>query len=80
MEKKPDPIGKCDYINTLADGLTLFKVSCPIGVLCLIFESRPDAITQIGALAIKSGNAALMKGGKEATRTNKCWSLPRKPR
>ena len=42
-----------------------------IGVLCLIFESRPDAITQIGALAIKSGNAALMKGGKEATRTNK---------
>ncbi len=67
----PDPIGQTCCCTELADGLELFKVSCPIGVLGIVFESRPDALVQISALAIKSGNAVLLKGGSEAARTNK---------
>lgn len=65
-----DPSGRVLERTLLDDGLELHKVSCPLGVLAIIFESRPDAVTQISALALKSGNAAILKGGREATRSN----------
>lgn len=64
-----DPAGRVLDRTILDDGLVLQKISCPLGVLAVIFEARPDAITQISALAIKSGNAVLLKGGKEVERT-----------
>jgi glutamate-5-semialdehyde dehydrogenase len=66
----PDPIRQTLAVTELDDGLTLHKVSCPLGVIGIIFESRPDVIPQIGALTLKSGNAALLKGGREAAHTN----------
>jgi len=66
-----DPLGKVKLRRLLDDGLELTQVTCPLGVLGVIFESRPDASTQIGSLAIKSGNAVLLKGGREAQRTNR---------
>ena len=62
-----DPVGKVDLRTKLDDGLELTRVSCPIGVLLIIFEARPEVIANIAALAIKSGNAAILKGGKEST-------------
>ncbi len=64
-----DPSGKTVARTLLDDGLELRKVTCPLGLLAVIFESRPDAVTQISALAIKSGNAVILKGGREAVRT-----------
>jgi len=66
-----DPIGKVLLERELDTGILLKKVSTPIGVLGVIFEARPDVITQISALAIKSSNAVVLKGGKEAINTNK---------
>jgi glutamate-5-semialdehyde dehydrogenase len=66
----PDPIRQTLAVTELDDGLTLRKVSCPLGVIGVIFESRPDVIPQIGALTLKSGNATLLKGGREAAQTN----------
>jgi glutamate-5-semialdehyde dehydrogenase len=65
-----DPVGKTLRATELDKGLTLFKVSRPIGVIGVIFESRPDALVQIAALCLKSGNAVLLKGGSEAFATN----------
>jgi len=65
-----DPIGREQLRTELADGLTLSRISCPIGVVGVIFESRPDALVQIAGLCLKSGNAVLLKGGREALRTN----------
>ncbi|HNG21982.1 MAG TPA: aldehyde dehydrogenase family protein, partial [Candidatus Obscuribacter sp.] len=65
-----DPLSRVDLRTKLDTGLVLERVSCAIGVLAVIFEARPDALPQIAALSIKSGNAALLKGGKEASRTN----------
>lgn len=65
-----DPVNKVDFTRELADGLVLKKVTCPIGVIGVIFEARPDVLAQISALAIKSGNAVLLKGGKETINTN----------
>lgn len=65
-----DPIGKKLLERELDKDLTLCKVSCPIGVLGIIFEARPDVISQISALAIKSSNAVILKGGKESKHTN----------
>ena len=65
-----DPIGKRLATTELDDGLILYKESCPLGVVAVVFESRPDVVPQVSALAFKSGNAVLLKGGSEATRTN----------
>ncbi|KAJ8694726.1 glutamate-5-semialdehyde dehydrogenase [Pleurotus ostreatus] len=67
----PDPNGKVTYASELDDGLELYRVSCPIGVLLVIFEARPEVVVNIAALAIKSGNAAILKGGKESNGTTK---------
>jgi len=66
-----DPIGRVLFQRSLDTGLILTKISCPIGVLGVIFEARPDVISQISALAIKSSNAVILKGGKESINTNK---------
>ena len=66
----PDPIGRTTLSRELTEGLKLYRVTCPIGVIGVIFESRPDALVQIASLALKSGNAVLLKGGREALRTN----------
>ncbi|KFH45880.1 gamma-glutamyl phosphate reductase-like protein [Hapsidospora chrysogenum ATCC 11550] len=62
-----DPIGQVQKRSKLADDLVMERVSCPIGVLLIIFEARPEVIANIASLAIKSGNAAILKGGKEST-------------
>jgi len=67
----PDPVGKTLASTELDEGLELYKVSCPIGVIGVIFESRPDALVQISTLCLKSGNSVLLKGGKEAINTNR---------
>lgn len=64
-----DPVGKVSIARHLDDGLDLYRMSCPIGVLLVIFEARPEVIANISALAIKSGNAAILKGGKESFNT-----------
>lgn len=66
-----DPLGRQSLSRELDEGLTLYRVSCPIGVIGIIFEARPDALVQISALCIKSGNCAILKGGKETVNTNK---------
>jgi glutamate-5-semialdehyde dehydrogenase len=68
--KLDDPVGKTISATELDKGLELYKVSCPIGVIGVIFESRPDALVQISTLCLKSGNAVLLKGGSEAEHTN----------
>jgi glutamate-5-semialdehyde dehydrogenase len=70
----PDPTGNISYAKELDDGLELYRVSCPIGVLLVIFEARPEVVVNIAALAIKSGNAAILKGGKESSRTTRLLS------
>ena len=67
----PDPVGKVDLRRQLSEGLILERVSCPIGVIGVIFESRPDALVQITGLGVKSGNCVILKGGSEAKHTNK---------
>jgi glutamate-5-semialdehyde dehydrogenase len=66
-----DPVGARLSAMELDEGLELYKVSCPIGVVGVIFESRPDALVQISSLCLKSGNAVLLKGGSEAAETNR---------
>ena len=70
LAKMDDPIG-CEQLRTeLADGLVLSRVACPIGVVGVIFEARPDALVQIAGLCLRSGNAVLLKGGREALHSN----------
>ncbi|MBD0364111.1 MAG: glutamate-5-semialdehyde dehydrogenase, partial [Coleofasciculus sp. C3-bin4] len=67
--KLSDPIGTVQIHRELDEGLVLKRISCPVGVLGIIFEARPDALIQITTLAIKSGNGVILKGGKEAIRS-----------
>lgn len=69
--KLPDPIGRITLARELDEGLKLYRVSCPIGVIGVIFEARPDAMVQISSLCIKSGNCAVLKGGRETAATNR---------
>lgn len=62
----PDPVGAISLARELDDGLKLYRVTSPIGVIAVIFESRPDVLPQIASLAVRSGNVAVLKGGKEA--------------
>jgi glutamate-5-semialdehyde dehydrogenase len=66
-----DPLGRTLSARRLDSGLDLYRVSVPIGVVGTIFESRPDALVQIAALALKSGNAVILKGGSEASESNR---------
>ena len=67
----PDPVGEVTLKRELDEGLILRRVSCPIGVIGVIFEARPDALIQISALCLKSGNCAVLKGGKETANSNR---------
>jgi glutamate-5-semialdehyde dehydrogenase len=66
----PDPLGKRLAATELDQGLILHKESCPLGVIAVVFESRPDVVPQVASLALKSGNAVLLKGGAEAANSN----------
>ncbi len=70
MVELPDPVGQVLSATELDEGLNLYKISCPIGLIGVIFEARPDVVPQIAALTAKSGNAAVLKGGKESQYTN----------
>ncbi|HZB46577.1 MAG TPA: glutamate-5-semialdehyde dehydrogenase [Pyrinomonadaceae bacterium] len=65
-----DPLGRELAATELDDDLTLYKVSCPLGVVGIVFEARPEVVPQVASLALKSGNAVILKGGSEAARTN----------
>src|SRR3974390_439564 len=65
----PDPVGRVLQRTELDKGLVLEKITCPLGVLAVIFEARPDAVTQISSLALKSGNTVILKAGREVERT-----------
>lgn len=67
----PDPLGRTQLARELDSGLDLYRVTCPLGVIGVIFEARPDALVQIATLCLKSGNAVLLKGGSEARETNR---------
>lgn len=69
VEHLPDPLGEVTLHRELDEGLILKRVGCPLGVLGVIFEARPEALIQISSLAIKSGNGVILKGGREATRS-----------
>src|SRR3989338_2827254 len=71
VAKLEDPVGKTLSQVELDKNLTLYQVTCPIGVIGAIFESRPDVVTQISSLCLKSGNAVIMKGGSEALNSNR---------
>lgn len=71
LSKLQDPLNETTMARELDQGLNLYRVTCPIGLICIIFESRPESIIQITSLAIKSGNTIILKGGKEAENSNK---------
>ena len=70
VRRLADPVGQVSLATRLDDGLDLYRVSCPIGVIGVIFEARPEAAAQIASLALKSSNAVILKGGREAARSN----------
>ena len=74
VKSQEDPIGKTQAATELDEGLILYRVTVPIGVIGVIFESRPDALVQIASLCLKSGNAVMLKGGSEALHTNRALS------
>ncbi|KAJ3052976.1 hypothetical protein HK097_005285 [Rhizophlyctis rosea] len=71
VDRLPDPTGQITLSTKLDNDLDLYRVTCPVGVLLIIFEARPEVVVQISCLAIKSGNAVILKGGKEATHSNR---------
>jgi glutamate-5-semialdehyde dehydrogenase len=70
VAKLADPVGDKQYAMKLSEDLELVRVSCPIGVVAIIFESRPEVVIQVTALSLKSGNVVILKGGREAGNTN----------
>ncbi len=70
VAKLDDPVGKTISAIELDTDLELYQVSCPIGVIGAIFESRPDVLVQISSLCLKTGNAVMLKGGSEARHSN----------
>ena len=71
VAEQDDPLGATLSARELDEGLELYRVAVPIGVIATVFESRPDALVQIAALALKSGNAVILKGGSEANESNR---------
>jgi glutamate-5-semialdehyde dehydrogenase len=71
VAEQEDPLGKTLTARRLDEGLELYKTTVPIGVIGTVFESRPDALVQIAALSLKSGNAVILKGGSEAAHSNR---------
>ncbi len=71
LADQPDPLGRVRRRTELDDGLVLSQVESPLGVLLIIFESRPDAVIQIGSLALRTGNGVMLKGGSEALYSNR---------
>ena len=71
LSKLPDPIGQVTYSQQMTEGLALYRLTCSIGVVAVIFESRPEAAVQIASLCLKSGNAVILKGGREASNSNR---------
>ncbi|WNY27724.1 glutamate-5-semialdehyde dehydrogenase [Methanolapillus ohkumae] len=71
VAKLEDPVGKTLSTVVLDEGLTLYQISCPIGVIGVIFEARPDVVAQVMSLCLKSGNATIFKGGSEAKNSNR---------
>ena len=70
LAAQPDPLGRVSVDRDLDEGLHLRRVACPLGVVAVVFEARPDAVPQIAGLAVRSGNAVVLKGGREAAKTN----------
>jgi glutamate-5-semialdehyde dehydrogenase len=70
VARLPDPLGRKLATTELDDNLVLHKETCPLGVVGIVFESRPDVVPQVASLALKSGNALILKGGAEAAHTN----------
>ncbi len=71
LERLADPLNQVTLARELDEGLTLYRSTVPIGVIGVIFEARPDALVQIASLCVKSGNCAILKGGKETVHTNR---------
>ena len=67
-----DPVGETMSALEMDDGMTLYQVRCPIGMIGVIFESRPEVVPQILSLCVKSGNGVVFKGGREAINSNRC--------
>jgi glutamate-5-semialdehyde dehydrogenase len=70
LERMPDPLGVETLVRELSPGLCLRRATCALGVVCVVFESRPEAVVQIAALCVKAGCAVILKGGKEAAASN----------
>jgi glutamate-5-semialdehyde dehydrogenase len=73
VAKLDDPLGKTVYVKEMDRGLEVYKVTCPIGVVGAVFEARPDVLPQISSLCLKSANAVVLKGGKEAGHSNRAF-------
>ena len=71
VRKLENPVGKKQFALRVADQLELERISCPLGVVAIIFESRPEVVIQVTALSLKSGNAVILKGGSEASNSNR---------
>ena len=69
-----DPVGQTEHISTRPNGLVVEKMNVPLGVICMIYEARPNVTVEAGLMCIKAGNAAILKGGKEAFHTNRIFA------